>query len=295
MIENIEKIHTFSEKLLLGENSLLRKDKYSNELDYSLDHVRDILSAKDDYYEYSKYELRLRLAMHYSPIDAIKFDAESDNTRKELLEGHLKKNFGKTPDDASHLADAIIDIFELWEDPRKGVSKYNEELLKKQKNKCNHCNVKIKDTNGTFQVDSKFMKDDYKLYIYPKKNLTDNVELLTVEVDHIKPVSVLGDNGIENLQALCKLCNQAKSNLLTIKTTDEMKYVKHTLQEIKIIRPMHINRMLYFTILRANNKCEKCNRKYELTMRKVIKTGPFVRSNLIAVCNSCAKKNDTLN
>lgn len=58
---------------------------------------------------------------------------------------------------------------------------------------------------------------------------------------------------------------------------------------------MHINRMLYFTILRAKNKCEKCNRKYELTMRKIIKSGPFVRSNLMAVCNTCANKVDAVN
>jgi len=294
MKDSIEKIHTFAEKLLLGENSLLGTEQYCNELDFAIDHVHDILNSKDDYHEYYKYELRLRLAMHFSPIDAIEYDSTNDYTRKELLEEHLINNFYKNKEDASTLADAIIEIFELREDPRKGVSKYNKQLLEKQKYKCNHCNVKIIDENGIYKVNSKFMTDEYKLYRYPKKDLIGNIELLTVEVDHIKPVSSLGDNSMSNLQALCKLCNQAKSNLITLKTVDEIKFATNSLLEIKKDRPMHINRMLYFTILRANHKCEKCNRKYELTMRKIILTGPFVRSNLIAVCKTCANKIDKI-
>lgn len=235
MKDSIDKIHTFAEKLLLGENALLGTDQYCNELDFAMDHVRDILNSKDDYHEYYKYELRLRLAMHFSPIDAIQYDDTNDNTRKELLEEHLVNNFNKNKEDASILARAIIEIFELKEDPRKGVSQHNEKLLDIQKYKCKHCNVKIIDEKGTFKVKSKFMTDEYKLYMYPKKDLIGNIELLTVEVDHIKPVSSLGDNNISNLQALCKLCNQAKSNLITLKTIDEIKFATESLTEIKKI------------------------------------------------------------
>lgn len=295
MIKNIEKIHTFAENLLLEENIFLGKNNYSNELGYAMDHVHNILNSKDEYHEYYKYELRLRLAMHFSPIEAINYDDTNENTRKELIVEHLKTFFKKTDDHANTLSNTIIKIFELWENPRKGVSQFKEELLKKQDYRCNHCHVKFKKEDNTYKVSTIFKNDNYKLYIYPKEKVIGEIENLTVEVDHIKPVSALGDNRIGNLQALCKLCNQAKSNLLTIKTINEIKYASYKIEKIKEEKPSHINRMLYFTILRANNKCEKCNCKYhELTMRKIVKNGPFTRSNLIAVCKTCAREIDNL-
>ena len=52
MMQNIEKIHTFAERLLLGENADLNGQNYFNEFGYAVDHVHDILKSKDEYVEY---------------------------------------------------------------------------------------------------------------------------------------------------------------------------------------------------------------------------------------------------
>lgn len=293
MKDTIDKIHTFAERLLLGENVNLTQDNYKNELEYSLDHVHGILNSKSEYHEQYKYELRLRLAMHFSPIDAIKYDSFNENTRKELISNHLQKYFNKNIDNADQLAETIVNILEKWEETRESVTKYRDELLIKQNYKCNHCNVLFKkdpETNS-YKVSSQFKGDKYKPYSYQKKETTDGyIDYLTPEVDHIKPVSALGDNNLENLQVLCKLCNRAKSDILNVKTLDEIKFAAIKIDDILENKPTHIHKMLYFTIHKAKKKCEQCNGEHkELTMRKIIQEGSFIRSNLQAVCQTCAR------
>jgi len=295
MTDNIGKIHTFAERLLLGENVNLTQETYRNELEYSLEHVHGILNSKNEYHEQYKYELRLRLAMHFSPITAIKYDSLNDNTRTELISNHLQKNFKKTFQNANELAETIVTILEKWDEKRESVTKYRDQLLKEQGYKCNHCNVLFKrDTeSNSYKAISQFKKDKYKPYIYPKQETTDGyIEYLSAEVDHIKPVSALGDNDLKNLQVLCKLCNRAKSDILNVKTLNEIKFAATDVDIILKEKPTHIHKMLYFSIHKANNKCELCKKLKELTMRKILKEGPFIRSNLQAVCRTCANKID---
>ncbi len=298
MINTIDEIHTFAERLLLGENVDLTQYTYKNELEYSLDHVHGILNSKDEYHEQYKYELRLRLAIHFSPIEAIKYDPYNDQTRLELISNHLQKYFNKNSNNANILSNTILDILDKWETKREPVTKYREQLLDKQKNKCNHCNVLFikDDKTNNFKVNSQFKKDKYKPYLYTKKELTDGyIEYCSPEVDHIKPVSAMGDNNLNNLQVLCKLCNRAKSDILNVKTLDEIKYAAYSIDEILEEKPTHIHKMLYFTIQKANRKCEVCSKKKELTIRKIIEKGAFTRSNLRAVCKLCTNKMDSEN
>ena len=293
MIDNIENIHTFAEKLLLIENDGLDENNFLDELDYSFNHVRTLINSNNEYHDQYKYELRLRLAMHFSPIDAIKYDSHNSYTRSELIENHLIKFFKKNKTNANKLAIVISNILDNIEEKRDTVTKYREILLKQQDYKCNHCHVKFILDNGKYRVNSSFKKDDYKPYSYPsKKIIGGNIEYTVPEVDHIQPVSAMGSNGVHNLQVLCKLCNRAKSDLLTVKMLNELKYAAYSIDQIKIKKPTHIHKMLYFTIHKANKKCKVCSKNRELTMRKVIKEGPFIRSNLRAVCKNCALKID---
>ncbi len=298
MINNIEKIHSFAERLLLGENSKLTKESYVEELDYALNHAHNILNSKDEYHEHNKFELRLRLAIHFSPLDAINFEPSSDFKREELVSFHLQKHFNKNKENANKLAEAIVNILYIWENKRVGVGIYRKKLLAKQGYKCSHCKVKFILDGRVYKVDTIFKNDNYKPYTYPRKKITDGyIEYLTTEVDHIKPISALGDNNLDNLQVLCKLCNQAKSNILSVKTLNEIKYAAYDIEELIKEKPTHIHKMLYFTIHKANRECELCeikNDEDELTIRKIIKTGSFTRSNLQALCLKCSTKIDKI-
>ncbi len=251
--------------------------------------------SEDEYHEQYKYELRLRLAMHFSPIEAIKYDPFNESKRSELISSHLQKYFNKNSHNSDSLAETIVNILEKWEEKRESVTKYREQLLVKQDYKCNHCNVLFikDDKTNDFKAKTQFKKDKYKPYLYIKQESTEGyIEYYSAEVDHIKPVSAMGDNDLNNLQVLCKLCNRAKSNILNVKTLNEIKYAAYNIDEILEEKPTHIHKMLYFTIHKAKKRCQICNKSKELTIRKIFQNGAFIRSNLQAVCNSCAKKID---
>lgn len=293
MIQNVEKLHTFAERLLLGENTNLKISNFLSELDYAIDHVNTILCSRDEYSEYYKFELRLRLAMHFIPIEALNYNPESDSTRLELIRDYIEKYFNRSIENATMLAHTIIKVLDKWELDREKVTKYRDELLEVQNYKCNHCKVSfvgdIQSGKNKYMISTNFPNDKYKPYIINKKHVTDKIEYITPEVDHIKPVSALGDNNLENLQVLCKLCNRAKSNILNVKTLDEINYAGYYIDDILIDKPSHIHKMLYFVISRSEGKCERCfDKESELTIRKKIIQGTFTRSNLIAVCKECA-------
>jgi 5-methylcytosine-specific restriction endonuclease McrA len=292
MIDNIEKIHTFAERLLLGENTNLTSNNFLNELDYAVDHVHDVLKSKDEYIEYYKFELRLRLAMHFTPLEALNYDPENEFTRQELIIDHIVKYFERSIENATALAQTIIKILDKWELDRQSVTKYRDQLLQLQNYKCNHCKVSflgdIQSGKNKYKSFTVFPHDKYKPYKVNKSGTTDKIEYMTPEVDHIKPVSALGDNNLQNLQVLCKLCNRAKSNILNVKTLNEIKYAGDSIEEIFNTKPSHIQKMLYFVISRSNGKCDKCKSDdKELTMRKIKDNAPFIRSNLQALCKDC--------
>jgi len=97
---------------------------------------------------------------------------------------------------------------------------------------------------------------------------------------------------------LCKLCNRAKSNLITLKTANELEYASYSLSDLRTLKSSgknpynkgisHLHKLLYFSILRADRKCEVCkSHSNELTMRKKIQNGPLIRSNLEVICSQC--------
>ena len=62
---------------------------------------------------------------------------------------------------------------------------------------------------GLENIDKKIIKDVFERDDYKCKNCEKEKNLV---LDHIVPLSQRGNNNIENLQVLCKLCNQKKGN-----------------------------------------------------------------------------------
>ena len=111
-------------------------------------------------------------------------------------------------------------------------------------------------------------------------------ELRSLEVDHIDAVSALGTNAVENLQLLCRLCNWGKGDGLGVEVRAEAQYAGCAIRNVGM---RHRAAMLYYTIERDAGMCGLCSSSSnELTVRPLLDSGCFVRSNLHAVCVECA-------
>ena len=232
----------------------------------------------------NEFDLRLRMALHMTPIEAINWDPKSFKSRPNVIKEYLSSEFNIPDIDADSLSRDVVSILQSYETRRKGgVSSEADDILKKQNNRCASCFVEITEANIVME-ESKTTKeqDPYKPYFE-----NPGVQYwLSPEVDHIVPVSTFGTNRRENLQVLCKLCNQGKYIDDGVTVFQEYEYAS---QQIENVCPQHRRRLLYFRLKMDKNGCTKCNSNLnELTVRKVRNKGGLLLSNLISVCYKCA-------
>ena len=110
------------------------------------------------------------------------------------------------------------------------------------------------------------------------------IELTSPEIDHIVAVSGVGNNGIDNLQLLCRWCNFGKGDGLGVDIRTEAKYA---VVEIDDIPRVHIANMFYMTIADNNFACAPCGCHSELTVRLINMRRGFLLSNLTPTCYQC--------
>ncbi len=295
MVE-IDSLRTTAESLLLGDNIDIDFENNKHELNYSISYIKELLNLHEEFIDIYKYELRVRVALHYSPISAINFDKNGTGSRYKLILNYIKANFIKNDENAKKLAESVTTVLNNWDIDRDNKYKlYEKDLLIKQNMKCAHCKVPFTFVKGRYEANSIFKNCNYKVYKQFETTYT------TSEVDHIQPISQTGGNTKENLQVLCKLCNRAKSDLISLKTSNELSYAGFDCAELRKVQSTgknpynkgvsHLHKLLYFTILRADKKCELCGEEdTELTMRKKIVNGPLIRSNLQVICYRCINK-----
>ena len=241
----------------------------------ALERARNILRWDADVASHALFETRIRLAIHLAPRTAIAYDRSNPTPRWKLIRQHLVDAFGRgAVADIDALARDLAKVLDTFDSEREQVTGHLSYLLKREGPKCRSCLVRFFD-----DPKSLLMHDDYKPYFLSPE------ELLKPEVDHIEAISALGTNALNNLQLLCRLCNQGKGDGLGLSVREELRNSGLT---IKKMPRAYRGKLLYYVLLRDGRSCSRCQATtIELTVRPVIEKGAIVRSNMRAICVDC--------
>jgi hypothetical protein len=263
------------DQLVVGTTSgpdSARVDQYTN---FAYLRAGTVLRADEDERVRRRFETRLRLALHLAPASAIGYERSNPLPRWRLISDHLVSYFDRDRSQCESLAREIATLLDNWDRERRAVAGHRAFLAQRDGPRCRNCRVEF----GTAPR-SLLVGDIYKPYVEAPD------ELLSVEVDHREAVSGLGTNAVENLQLLCRLCNGGKGDGLGLGVRQEARFAGVAVTEIP---RAHRCRMLYYVLERDRCRCFQCgdDRDNELTIRPLIETGAFVRSNMRTVCFGC--------
>jgi 5-methylcytosine-specific restriction endonuclease McrA len=254
---------------------------------FSLENLNEVLQMDGMAGKQGLLALKLRLALHFSPREAVYWDTTRTESRMEIVREHLIDNHNLEQVSADTLARSVVKTLKDWQSSRQKVREHLDFLLEKQNYKCACCNIELtdeyKDKLGE-KVQSGHIFDPYK----PIYDIKNDFFYLDPEVDHIEPVSGFGLNNITNLQVLCRLCNQGKGDGLgfSIKKEHDNCY-----KELSDISWGHKAKMFYFRLEMDAFSCTECNSSTEeLTIKPIREAGAFLLTNLKTVCVKCLAK-----
>lgn len=232
------------------------------------------------------FEIKLRMAMHFAPPEAINHDSSRPESRKDLIHKYLTAEFGMPQEVADDLSSEVATVLRNFQTSRKTVSDKLDAMLLKHSHQCCACHLRMNDSKRREEEEKKGQPgtDAFKPYFHEQGPSI----WMSPEVDHIEPVSGFGTNNLENLQLLCRLCNQGKDDGLGVSIAKE---ARHAHTPIKSVPHGHIVRMLYSRLAIDDFRCQICSsNSNELTVRKKRNAGPYVLSNLFSVCYRCTDK-----
>lgn len=254
-----------------AEPDNLRERQYR---EFAFERAASVVQAHQDERERRRFEMRLRLALHLSPVAAVTYDSRNPVPRWKLVREYLASKLGREGPECEALAREVAGVLDNWDRRRSQVTGHRAFLLNRDGPFCQNCRVEFGKA-----PQSLVSHDPYKPY-YASPD-----ELLSIEVDHIEPVSALGTNALANLQLLCRLCNAGKGDGLGMDIRQEALFAGCVIDNVPIA---HRCRMFYAVVDRDHGLCVRCDTKSsELTVRPVITGGTYVRSNLFAVCVNC--------
>jgi hypothetical protein len=212
------------------------------------------------------------VAVQLAPRAALDYQSSNPRPRWRLVDDYLRDRFGLEDaerEGISRLVATILDDAATDRGPRllsTDIAAF-----------CAICRLPFDSAPASVTT-----RDPYKpVWLAP-------VELCQPEIDHVVPISSLGTHNQGNMQIICRACNIAKGNGLTI---DPMAEVRHAAQELRLVPRIHLFRLLQWLITTRRNKCEGCgSTKGELTMRPVHPQAPLARATLALRCYDCLQE-----
>ena len=242
--------------------------------------IETSLRSRAVYDRDQRQRLRLKLALHLAPPEAIAYDVQNPKPRWKLIEQHLCDNLSRSTNDVVQLSKEVAATLRSWQEERQSVAGFKAQLLTRDGSRCMSCHIEFDDSSA----ESIATGDPFKPYF--ESDPTSPMNCATV--DHIEPVSGFGSNTLDNLQLLCKLCNQGKGSF-------DPPLLKHEAEfaavPIESIRWGHRAKLLYFALESSDFRCDRCETDdAELTVRKIVPRGAIVSTNLRSSCFGCASQ-----
>lgn len=113
------------------------------------------------------------------------------------------------------------------------------------------------------------------------------IELTQPETDHVVPISGIGRHRADNMQVICRACNLAKGDGLTLDVTAELRYAA---MDLELVPRIHLFRLLQWLIMTTGDECGSCGgRDGERTMRPLFDDAPLGRGVMAVRCYECAE------
>ncbi len=212
------------------------------------------------------YEAQVRLALHFAPRAALEYDPSNPTPRHVLIRKYMVDVLGRRQEFAERASREIAVIVRNLSTSRSPVAHHREDLLRAQRGRCAHCGVLLWPEPRPVRPNDPF-----------KNYAVDLEEWLTPEVDHKMPITSLGTNKPENLQVLCRLCNQGKGDGFPLQTRDELRWCRHQPENADFA---HRRRLLYWVLRRDGLDGRFFPTEGEVSIRLVNEQGGLVRSNL---------------
>ena len=218
---------------------------------------------------FGPHALRHLVAIQLTPREAIAYEPSNPKPRWRLIDDYLRDRLVLDDRDRTRVARLVATVLDHASAYRGG-----RLIVPDRARACAICRLPFETEPMSVTT-----RDPYKPIWLAAS------ELCQPEVDHVIPISSLGEHVRENLQVVCRACNLAKGNGLVVDPDAEIRYAGRPAETIPRV---HLFRLLQWLIARHDAQCGLCaDESTELTMRPVHSDSPITRANLRLTCYSC--------